>query len=446
MDDNKNNEVINNNVDNTNNYDINNKFNNGFSTTNTDLNNYPQQSADLELKKDIKFLKAIILILFVIIAGIIAWVVIKDNTKSKTNDGESLEEKNNIKIEKTETTKNNAEGVYLLDVSDVVDKAMPSIVAITSKTLVSSGYYGPFYSGKEQYQTGAGSGIIIDKNDNELLILTNRHVIEDADQLTVKFIDDKSVDATVKGASNSKDVAVISVKIKDIDSSTLKQIKIATIGSSKNLKVGQGVVAIGNALGYGQSVTTGVISALNRQVKVENSTTNMIQTDAAINGGNSGGALLNSNGELIGINSAKYSSSGYSSQASIEGMGFAIPISDVTDIIEKLKKGETVTEKERGYLGISGYVTSNIGDSSIPTGVYIKSIVKNSGADKAGLSIGNIITKINDTEIVEFEDITKVLEDKKAGDKVTVYIKYASGREYKEKKVTVKLSSYKEVN
>lgn len=435
-------EVSNNVVDN--NYDINNKFNNGFINNGYSNNNYPQPSPELELKKDIKFLKIIIILLFFTITGIVTWILLKDNGKITSN--KSNDEKVDVEIAKTETTKNNVEGVYLLDVSDVVDKAMPSIVAITSKTLVKNGYYGPFYLDRDQYSTGAGSGIIIDKTDSELLILTNKHVVEDADQLSVKFIDDKSVDATVKGSSNAKDIAVITVKLKDIDSTTLKKIKIASIGNSKELKVGQGVIAIGNALGYGQSVTVGVISALNRQVKVDNMSANMIQTDAAINGGNSGGALLNSNGELIGINSAKYSSNGYTSGASIEGMGFAIPISDVSEIIEKLKKGEKITEKERGYLGITGYETSVLGDTGLPKGVYIKSIVKNSGADKAGLSIGNIITKVDEIEIESFEDVSAALEDKKAGDKVTVYVKYASGRDYKEKKVTVKLSSYKEVN
>ena len=264
--------------------------------------------------------------------------------------------------------------------------------------------------------------------------------------MSVKFINNKSVDATLKGASSSKDVAIISIPLSSIDEETLKSIKIATMGDSTKLKVGEGVIAIGNALGYGQSVTTGVISALNREVTIDNVTTSMIQTDAAINGGNSGGALLNSKGEVIGINSAKYSSSYSTSSASIEGMGFAIPISDVSELITKLMNGEVLSEENRGYLGVTGYMTTDVTDEDIPNGFYIKSITKNSGADKAGLSIGNIITKVEGKEITQFSDISAILEEKKAGDKVEVTIKYASGREYKEKTVKVTLSSYKEVS
>lgn len=353
------------------------------------------------------------------------------------------ENKNSSDIELKYTEVNNKvkEGVYITDVSEVVENVMPSIVAITSKTLVSSGYFGfSFFGGGERYTDGAGSGIIISKTDNELLILTNNHVVEDAKELSVTFIDDKSIDATVKGTSERKDVAVISVKLKDLPKDTVEKIKIATIGKSENLKVGQGVIAIGNALGYGQSVTTGVISALEREVSIDNTKNKMIQIDAAINGGNSGGALLNSVGEVIGINSAKYSSNSYSSSASIEGMGFAIPISDVKDLIEKLMKGEE--DNSGATIGIEGIMTTEnyFSKYNMPVGFYISGISKGSGAEKAGLEIGNIITEIDGKKVEDFSDLSNVLYTKKKGDKVTLKISYVSKNEYKSKEVKVTLS------
>jgi serine protease Do len=426
-----------------------NQLNNNYNINPINTNNNENKN-----QKDIKFLKVMIVILFLFCIGLFVWGLNKNqnkSTKETSNSTSNEEEKVDVEISHSKVVTPATEGVYIIDVSEVVDNAMPSIVAITSKTLVRSGYYGPGfygYNSGNRYTTGAGSGIIIGKTDTELLILTNNHVIEDAEQLSVQFINNKSVDATVKGTSSSKDVAVIAVPLKSIDDDTIKSIKIATIGSSKDLKVGQGVIAIGNALGYGQSVTTGVISALDREVTIDNVSNNMIQTDAAINGGNSGGALLNSKGEVIGINSAKYSSSGYSSQASIEGMGFAIPISDVEELINNLMNGKTLKEDERGYLGISGYmITDDYKEAyGMPKGIYIKDIVKGSGADKAKLEIGNIITEVNGTKINQFSDLTEMLETKQPGEKVELTIKYASGREYKEKKVTVTLSSYKDVN
>lgn len=445
----ENNVIKTNSVSENNSQGINNNVYSQYATNNVSNNN--QNNKD---KKQLAFLRIAVVILCLVCVGIIAWTFKMDDKKEQsqntsTEETEKTEEnKSNIELQHTQTSTSNFSGTYMIDVSEVVENVMPSIVAITSKTLVNSGNYGPSYWGGKQYATGAGSGIIVSKSDTELLILTNKHVIEDAEQLSVKFIDDKSVDATVKGASTSKDIAIISIKLSSIDKETLNKIKIATIGNSKELKVGQGVIAIGNALGYGQSVTVGVISALDREVTIDNSSTNMIQIDAAINGGNSGGALLNSKGEVIGINSAKFSSSAYSSSASIEGMGFAIPISDVEELIKKLMNGENLTEEQRGYLGVSGYIITNEDSQSngIPTGFYISSIVKNSGSDKAGLSIGNIITEVDGNSVKQFNDISEMLETKKAGEKVKVKIKYASGREYKEKELTITLSSYKEVN
>lgn len=345
------------------------------------------------------------------------------------------------KAELNYTTTNNKqkEGIYITDVSEVVEEVMPSIVSITSKTLVKQGLFGPSYYNQEQYQEGAGSGIIISKTDNELLILTNNHVIEGAEELSVQFVNEKSVDATVKGTSERRDVAVIAIKLSDIDKETIEVIKIATIGDSDKLKVGNGIIAIGNALGYGQSVTTGVVSAVNREVAIDNTKSKMIQIDAAINGGNSGGALLNSSGEVVGINSAKYSSGGTSTSASIEGMGFAIPITDVKDLITALMNGEE--DKSDATIGVEGYMVNENQNKAygIPVGFFIQKVVENGGAAKAGLEKGDIITEIEGEKVEDISDIQDVIYSKKKGDKVKVKISYPSGREYKEKEVEITL-------
>lgn len=395
---------------------------------------YKKISNENKNKRNTENIIIISILVFIVIACLCYFTVdlLKDNNIGIFNN-------NDIKLNYTDSSNVKSDGVYITDVSEVVENVMPSIVAITSKTLVSSGIFGPNFwgYGKDQYTEGAGSGIIIGKNDTELLILTNNHVVEGAEELSVKFIDDKSVDATIKGTSERKDVAVISIKLSSIDKSTLENIKIAKIGNSDELKVGNGVVAIGNALGYGQAVTTGVVSALNREVTIDNYTNKMIQIDAAINGGNSGGALLNSKGEVVGINSAKYSSSGSASNASVEGMGFAIPITDIDELITTLMNGET---EKKAVLGVEGYMTNENNTYNLPTGFYISKITKGGGADKAGLDIGNIITKIEGEEIETFSDLSDILYKKKPGDKVKLTIKYAEGREYKEKKVTVTLS------
>ena len=379
-----------------------------------------------------------VIVLFVII--IVYALIVSLNNVGLLN----LNNKSNSKkatLNYTETQQKTSDGVYITDVSEVVDNAMPAIVAITSKSLISSGNYGPsfFYNNDKQYTEGAGSGIIISQTDNELLILTNNHVVEGADELSVQFVNEKTADATIKGTSSRKDVAVISVKLSDLDSETKESIKIATIGDSDKLKVGNGIIAIGNALGYGQSVTTGVVSALNREVQIDNQTAKMIQIDAAINGGNSGGALLNSAGEVVGINSAKYSSSSSSSStASIEGMGFAIPISDVKELIETLMNGEEDTAD--ASIGIQGYIISEDNQYNYPAGFYIMSIVEGSGAEKAGLEIGNIITKVEGNKVSSLSDIQDVLYKKKKGDTIELTVSYVSGRQYKEKNVKVTLS------
>ncbi len=378
-----------------------------------------------------------VIVLFVIII-VYALIVSLNNVGLLNLNNKSNNKKATLNY--TETQQKTSDGVYITDVSEVVDNAMPAIVAITSKSLISSGNYGPsfFYNNDKQYTEGAGSGIIISQTDNELLILTNNHVVEGADELSVQFVNEKTADATIKGTSSRKDVAVISVKLSDLDSETKESIKIATIGDSDKLKVGNGIIAIGNALGYGQSVTTGVVSALNREVQIDNQTAKMIQIDAAINGGNSGGALLNSAGEVVGINSAKYSSSSSSSTASIEGMGFAIPISDVKELIETLMNGEEDTAD--ASIGIQGYIISEDNQYNYPAGFYIMSIVEGSGAEKAGLEIGNIITKVEGNKVSSLSDIQDVLYKKKKGDTIELTVSYVSGRQYKEKNVKVTLS------
>lgn len=383
--------------------------------------------------KNNKFYLIILLFAIIIIASLL--IALKNIGLLK------LDWANSNKAELNYTTPSNTvkEGTYITDVSEVVEEVMPSIVSITSKTLVSSGLFGPSFSREQQYTEGAGSGIIISKNDTELLILTNNHVVEGAEALQVQFVNEKSVDATVKGTSERRDVAVISLKISDLDKDTLNAIKIATIGDSTKLKVGNGIIAIGNALGYGQSVTTGVVSALNRSVEIDNYKTKMIQIDAAINGGNSGGALLNSKGEVVGINSAKYSSSGTSSSASIEGMGFAIPITDVKDLITSLMNGEE--DESNVTIGVEGYMVNESQNKAygIPVGFYIQRVVENSGAAKAGLEKGDIITEIEGDKVKDMSDIQNVIYSKKKGDKVKLKISYPDGRSYKDKEVEVTL-------
>ena len=380
----------------------------------------------------------LVILFFVILIGVAFVIALNNVGIIKLDDIKNIQ-KPKAELNYTQTKSKATEGVYITDVSDIVEEVMPSIVAITSKTLVKSGLFGPFYN-SEQYAEGAGSGIIVSKTDDELLILTNNHVIEGAEELAVQFVNEKSVDATVKGTSERKDVAVIAVKMSSLDAETIESIKIATLGDSNELKVGNGIIAIGNALGYGQSVTTGVVSALNREVTIDDTTTKMIQIDAAINGGNSGGALLNSNGEVVGINSAKYSSEVTSSSPTIEGMGFAIPISDIKDLITSLMNGEE--DKSDGTIGVEGYIVTEDQSEAygMPVGFYISKIVEDSGADKAGLEIGNIITGIDDKEVKNFSDIRDVIYSKKKGDKVKLRISYTSGRSYKEKDVEVTLS------
>lgn len=338
-----------------------------------------------------------------------------------------------------------------LDVSSIAKNAMPSIVAITNKSVQEvQDYFSMFSRGsgtQEQEVESQGSGIIIGQNDSELLIATNNHVVEDADTLSVCFVDDQAYEATVKGTDADNDLAVIAVKLSDISDDTMSQIKIAEIGDSDQLQVGEQVVAIGNALGYGQSVTTGVISALNRKIDSSNSEegTSLIQTDAAINPGNSGGALLNMRGEVIGINSNKIGGS------SIEGMGYAIPISTARPIIEDLMERQTRTkysEEERGYLGISCInVTSDLSENfSMPQGIFVAQVYSGTGAEAAGLVRGNIVVAFDGVTVQNQEELTKQMQYYKAGESVEITIMVNSANGYQQKNVTVTLSSYDQID
>lgn len=387
------------------------------------------------------YIAIIISIILLIAFGVVFWLV-----KSGRLDF-SGKETNQTEIKKTERVTVKSDGVYITDVSEVVDKVMPSIVSITSKTVITSGRYG--YNSGGYITQGAGSGVIIKEDEKEVYILTNYHVVEDSTELSIKFIDDKSYDATIKGVSEGKDIAVVTIEKSKLSEDTLKQIRVATLGDSNELKVGNGIIAIGNALGYGQSVTTGVVSALNREVTTDKYTLNMIQIDAAINGGNSGGALLNSKGEVVGINSVKYSQKATTSSASIEGMGFAIPISDVKDVIDKLIKGENDTKntntntKTSGLtLGVEGIMTNSetLASYRLPTGFYIYTIIPDGNAAKSDLKKGDIVTAIDNNKVTSMDSIRKVLDKKNKGDKVILTVQYINGNEYKEKEIEIVLN------
>lgn len=324
------------------------------------------------------------------------------------------------------------------DVATIAKNAMPSIVSITNMSVqeVQS-----FFGGTQQQEsTNVGSGIIIGQTDSELLILTNNHVVEGNEKLTVSFVDNESVEANVKGTDSTKDLAVVAVKISDVKDSTMDEIAVATMGDSSKLEVGEQVVAIGNALGYGQSVTSGIVSATERTLDGYEGGT-LIQTDAAINPGNSGGALLNSNGEVIGINTAKVATD------SVEGMGYAIPISDASDTIQNLMNQVTktkVSEAEQGYLGIQGVDVSDESAKmyNMPTGVYISDVVKNGGAQQAGLTKGSVITGLEGTTISDMNSLKEQLQYYRVGDKVKVTVQVPGNNgEYTEKTVEVTLGS-----
>ena len=380
---------------------------------------------------------------------------------SKTTNSSSQTSKSNsssASLLKTTTTSDSS-NKGSLDVSDITTSAMPSIVAITNKSVQEvQDYFSQFgFRGQGQAQTqeteSQGSGIIIGKNDTELLMVTNNHVVEGADILSVCFIDNKVYEANVKGTDAENDLAVIAVPLDSISDDTMSQIAVASIGDSDSLKVGEQVVAIGNALGYGQSVTTGIVSAVNRALSNNSSDTQdsnsssddsssatYIQTDAAINPGNSGGALLNMNGEVIGINSAKLAST------EVEGMGYAIPISRVSDIIDNLMNQTTRTKVDsdkQGTIGIKGInVTSDVQEKyNLPEGIYVSEVTSGSAAEKAGITSGSVITKFDGKSVTDIESLQDLLQYYKAGETVELTLQVPDSDSYKEKTVSISLGS-----
>lgn len=345
----------------------------------------------------------------------------------------------------SEIAQQQSASAVVTDVTQVVEAVMPACVSITNNfTQTVQDFWGQTYS---QDETASGSGIIIGENEQELLIVTNNHVVDSTEQLYVQFIDGETVEAQVKGTDASADLAVVAVKLDTIANSTKQEICIARMGDSDSLKIGEPAIAIGNALGYGQSVTTGVISALNRKIDSSNSEegTSLIQTDAAINPGNSGGALLNMRGEVIGINSNKIGGS------SIEGMGYAIPISTARPIIEDLMERQTRTkysEEERGYLGISCInVTSDLSENfSMPQGIFVAQVYSGTGAEAAGLVRGNIVVAFDGVTVQNQEELTKQMQYYKAGESVEITIMVNSANGYQQKNVTVTLSSYDQID
>ena len=370
--------------------------------------------------------------------------------KSEKKDADASDSKSDTGKDTGSTAKGS------LDVSEIVSEALPSIVSITTKSVQEVqnyfgmyGMYGYAPQQQEQEVEGSGSGIIVGKNDDELLIATNYHVVEGADTLSVAFTDGNAVEASVKGFDEERDLAVVSVSLDDVEDDTMDAISIANIGSSDDLKVGEQVVAIGNALGYGQSVTTGIVSARNRRMDSDNNTVtdgsddssdgvNLIQTDAAINPGNSGGALLNMEGEVVGINSAKLAST------EVEGMGYAIAISDVTDILQNLMN-ETSRDKlddsEHGVLGIEGSSVSSeaVQMYGIPAGVFVKKVTEGGAADKAGLKANSVITEFNGKAVSSSDQLIEYLSYYEPDEEVELTVQVPHGTSYKEETVKVTL-------
>ena len=322
-----------------------------------------------------------------------------------------------------------------MDVSDVATICMPSVVSIINTYTTAYNYFGQRY---EETSQASGTGIIIGQSETELLIVTNYHVIANADRLDVTFIDTTSAVANLKGYDEDMDIAVVAIQLADMSDSTIQSIAIAILGDSDSLKVGEPAIAIGNALGYGQSVTLGVISALNRELMIDGVNHVLIQTDAAINPGNSGGALVNSRGEVIGINSNKIGGS------TVEGMGYAIPISLVRDLIDELSLKETLIKVEsgqEGYLGIYGMnVTDEVYEMyDIPKGAYITQVIEGGAAETAGLMRGDIITALEDKQIESMEDLSRYLQYYAAGTRVTITYQRKENGYYREHTVSLTL-------
>lgn len=330
----------------------------------------------------------------------------------------------------------NIEGI-ITDVSDVVEKVMPSIVSITSTDIITR--YDIFFGRKFNQQVeGSGSGIIIGQSDSSILIVTNNHVVDNAEEIKVEFIDEYKANAVIKGADAGSDLALLEVSIGDLPEDTLNAIKVARLGDSDKLKAGEMVIAIGNALGYGQSVTVGYVSALNREITNQGVTLKLIQTDAAINPGNSGGALINISGEVVGINSLKFAGT------RIEGMGYAIPISDAIPMINLLMNNKASKVTEMGFLGINAETARNVtrdisAQFNMPVGIYINDVIQDSPAEEAGLKPGHIIVRFNNIKVETIDDLINILSYSKPGDEIVLGIMELQNGEYVEKSLNVTL-------
>ncbi|MHB8130593.1 MAG: S1C family serine protease [Mobilitalea sp.] len=385
---------------------------------------------------------------FGLIAGIVFQGYYNATVSKETKISEEVANENKLKlaevtkeIEEANTiiaTGNTADTV-ITDVSEVVANVMPSIVAINSSgTATGFDFFGREYNEPMQ---GSGSGIIIDQNGSEILIVTNNHVIEGTTAIEIVFADETTATAVVKGAEANADLAVLSVNLDELSKETAATIKVATIGDSSAVKAGEMAIAIGNALGYGQSVTVGYISAVGREVTIEEQTMTLLQTDAAINPGNSGGALINTYGQVIGINSVKFASE------AVEGMGYAIPISDALPMINELMNREVVNESEKGFLGIDASTAQNVTDVyaerfNMPIGIYINDIIENSPAESAGLMQGDIITGVGETKVETIDDLVEILSFKKVGDVIDLKVQVKENGAYAEKTLVVTLGKY----
>lgn len=387
-------------------------------------------------KKKRGFLGALKLTAAAVAFGLIAGIVFQGYYYvTQPEDTEIVENNNNNEILLAEETVggdtsideasvvpiSSSSETVITDVSGVVENVMPSIVAINSSATITN--YDIFGREFSEPVEGSGSGIIIGQNGSELLIVTNNHVIESATEVEIVFTDENTAKATIKGTDARADLAVLSVNLNDLSEETASAIKVATLGNSEELKAGEMAIAIGNALGYGQSVTVGYISAVNREVLIDNKTMTLLQTDAAINPGNSGGALMNSAGEVIGINSVKYASS------SVEGMGYAIPISDAIPIINELMSRETIAEAEQGFLGIYKESAENVTEAyanrlNMPIGVYVNDVVPESPAEVAGLKKGYIIVGVDDKIVETIDDLLEILSYSKAGENITLVVSF----------------------
>ena len=408
-------------------------------------------------KEHPKLKKFLCVVALAVVFGLVSGVVFQGTSYlvSQRFQTENTEETSETSEEATATSLKSGDEVLdstsistattVTDVSDIVDNVMPAIVQVTNMSIVEyRNWFGESY--EKEYES-AGSGIIIKQDSDYIYIVTNNHVVEGASSLTITFVDESAVEAEVQGTDPNTDLAIVKVKMSNVDSSTLNAIKLASIGSSSDLKVGSSAVVIGNALGYGQSVTTGVISALNREVTFQNNdgssySQELIQTDAAVNPGNSGGALLNMNGEVVGIVSAKYS------DTEVEGMGYAIPITKASQVIEDLMNLQTAsveesasTEGNGAYLGIMGVDVDalNAVQYHMPQGIFVARVISGTGADKAGLEKKDVITALNQTRVTSMEELQSLLASYNVGDTVELTVaRYANN--YTEETVKVVLS------